>query len=510
MTEVSVTVTVGEGSEEHNHDLEYRSTLKHVHDRPDGVIELIPYRPYSMVIEDAMKPYIDRYNQRVEERYQAAWERYNSGEIKTKPRKRDYRKMEDSYIFESHGEKYRNPHTGKVEEAPLFRSIIVGIGDREDRQTGRITEEQAREIFRDVIAKFREKFPDFLLLGATLHLDEQGFYHAHIDYKPMYEKSEPDAEKGQKRRGLDVGTGQEAALEHMGFKPEQSIINGRDKAPLLFNAFRNEIYRMMESSMAEHGLRLQYGVSARKEPEKDSSRNQKLEVWQATQDAAREMQHKKNLALDIVAQDTVSPEGLKAAMAAVSDLNNTLRKVQDSPRTTMRNGYVVNFTLFDQMKSAVANVVKTMGYLLQKLKQALADVELYKPYKAKYEKLEAQHKELQQDFATLREGARGLMKENRSLVEENTDLKDKHNAKDKLLAVGEYEGRNLLDWYREIEAAAERKKRQKETDAEIRAKTGPMSMDEVKEYSRQIRAAKPDPVPQQPQKQKPKQKDISD
>lgn len=501
MTEMSVTVTVGEGSEEHNHDLEYRSTLKHVHDRPDGVVELIPYRSYQTVINEAVKPYIDRYNQRVEERYQAAWDRYNAGKIKTKPRKRDFRKMTYDYTAEVFGEKFRNPHTGKVEEAPMFRSLIIGIGDREDRQSGRITEAKAKEIFRTVADGFKEKFPDFLLLGASLHLDEEGFFHAHIDYKPLYEKTLPDAEQGQKRRGLDVGTGQEAALEHMGFKPEQSIINGRDKAPLLFNAFRNEIYRMMESAMAEQGLRLQYGVSARKDPEKDSSRNQKLEVWQATQDAAREMQHKKNLALDIVSQDNVSPEGFKAVMAAVEDLNDTLQKVQESPQTAFRKEYKITFALFDQLKSMVRSVQETIGHLLHKLNQAMADVELYRPYKAKYEKLEAQHKELQRDYSALREGARGLIKE-------NADLKDKHKAKDQLLAVGQYEGRNLLDLYHEIEAMTEKKNRQRKADAEIQAKSGPsgpMTMDKVKEDIGRIRASEP-ASSQQPERQQPKKK----
>lgn len=454
MTEVSATVTVGEGSEAHNHDLEYRSTLTHVHDRPDGVIELIPYRNYSIVIEEAMKPYIDRYNQRVEERYQAAWERYNAGEIKTKPRKRDFQKMSDCYLYEVDGEKYRNPHTGKVEEAPMFRSIIVGIGDREDRQTGRITEEQAKAIFAKVIAEFREKFPAFLLLGATLHLDEQGFYHAHIDYKPMYEKAEPDAEKGQKRRGLDVGTGQEAALEHMGFKPEQSIINGRDKAPLLFNAFRNEIYRMMESAMAEHGLRLQYGVSARKEPEKDSSRNQKLDAWQATQDAARDLQHKKNVALDIVSQDKVSPEGLKAAMAAVEDLNTTLQKVQESPQTVMRNGYKVTFTLFDQLKSMVESLKENIGHLLHKLDQAMSDVELYKPFKEKFERLKVRSEDMERELLPLREEVKALKKENAAL-QERVDLRDT------FLEQGDYAGKNMMAAVREIEAAEEKRRKQK-------------------------------------------------
>ena len=44
MNEVSVTITAGEGCEEHNHGLEYRSKLEHTHDTSkDTVIELVPY-----------------------------------------------------------------------------------------------------------------------------------------------------------------------------------------------------------------------------------------------------------------------------------------------------------------------------------------------------------------------------------------------------------------------------------------------------------------------------------
>ena len=75
--------------------------------------------------------------------------------------------MTYDYTAEVFGEKFRNPHTGKVEEAPLFRSIIVGIGDREDRHSGRITEAQAKEIFRAVIAEFKETF-DYLPLRKIL------------------------------------------------------------------------------------------------------------------------------------------------------------------------------------------------------------------------------------------------------------------------------------------------------------------------------------------------------
>ena len=45
MLEMSATVTVGEGSEKHNHSIGYRSQeLKHTHDTSkETVIELVPY-----------------------------------------------------------------------------------------------------------------------------------------------------------------------------------------------------------------------------------------------------------------------------------------------------------------------------------------------------------------------------------------------------------------------------------------------------------------------------------
>lgn len=79
MTELSVTVTFGIGSECHNHDLDYRDALEHVTSRPDGVVELIPYRPYNIVINEYMKPYIDAYNAKVGERYEAALQRHKVG-----------------------------------------------------------------------------------------------------------------------------------------------------------------------------------------------------------------------------------------------------------------------------------------------------------------------------------------------------------------------------------------------------------------------------------------------
>lgn len=360
MVELSVTVTVGSGSETHNHDLEYRATLKHVHGKPDGVIELIPYVPYQEQINEAVRPYIKKYNEEVDRRYQAAWDRYNSGQIKTKPRKRDYKHVDYDYYTEHLHDEYYNKKLDTYVNLPMWRSMIIGIGDREDRQAGRLTEGQARRIMTDAVQEIIKKFPHLLILGATLHLDEEGFYHIHLDYKPFFEK-----DIGQ---GLGFCIGQESALEAMGFRPEQSIINARDKAPLLFNAMRNKIYRIIEREMAEEGLRLQYGVSKTKDPEKDSSKNQRLEDWKDVQDSKRELQHQKNIILDAIEKDEVLPEDIEEATSSVQKITDVLRRIMLYPRyRAAKNNVVVEYRLLDQLKSFTEDLSVYMGVIYAEL-----------------------------------------------------------------------------------------------------------------------------------------------
>lgn len=358
MKEISVTITVGLGSEQHNHDVEYRKTLEHVDSEKGKVIELIEYRPYRNQVNEALSPYINEYNNKVLARYKAAWDRYNAGEIKTKPRRRDYQQEDPDYFTAHAHDKYFNRNTKTQEDIPMYRSIIIGLGDQKDREKGNLTEEQAQKIFGVVVEKFRADFPNFLLLGATMHTDEKGFYHIHIDYKPLY-----DRDIGQ---GLNVGVGLDSALERMGYQPEQSIMNGRDKAPLLFNAMRNQIYRRVEAAMAIEGLRMQYNATQKKDPGKDSSTNQRLGNWQATQDAVREIQHSKNVALDILERDEVTPEEVKTAITAIEDMSSKLEEIKQSPRSRLaKEKVVVVFNLLDQLGSFVQSIYSFFAAIIK-------------------------------------------------------------------------------------------------------------------------------------------------
>lgn len=355
MREISVTATVGEGSERHNHDLDYRATLKHVHERPEGVIELVPYRDYREQINELVRPYIDAYNAKVDQRYQDAWDRYNAGEIKTKPRKRDYPKEKYDYYNEHLHDTFYNRATNKHEEQPMFRELIVGLGDKADRESGVITQEEAVDVLSKVVARFQEDFPSFHVLGATVHVDETGFYHLHLDYKPFYTNNY--------EQGLGFNIGHESALKHMGLEPEQSIINGRDKVPILFNAFRNKIYYAAEEALSGHGIRLQYGVSQQKDPGKDSSVKQSQEAWLATRTAARELQHQKNVVLDVLAKDKTLPDELKNVAGVINDVSKTLDAIESTPRTRIKGEVKISFHLFDQLKSFVNRLVEAFAAL---------------------------------------------------------------------------------------------------------------------------------------------------
>ncbi len=361
---ISCTCTVGVSSEAHNHDLEYRQTLEHVHGSKEDIIELIPYESYKDQINRILKPFIDAYNRRRQKLYEAAWVKYNNGLIKNKPRKRDYALMDYDYFTEHYEESYYNRNKNQHMTKRLWRGLIIGLGDKEDRKNNIITREEAIDVIQKLIESWPNFFPALKLLGATIHLDEEGFYHAHIDYFPIFIR--PKAEK--QAHGIQASHSQEGALVYMGYTPEQSIINATDKVPIVFNAFRNRIYLEVESLLSTHGIRLEYGVSKRKEPTKDSSTNQQLKNWQDTQDGVLEAQKKKNHILDIIENDDVTPEGVKTALKTANELETLLTKVSQQKRSrTNKDNVVVPFSLFDQIQSVIKNIVDAIAHLLQRI-----------------------------------------------------------------------------------------------------------------------------------------------
>lgn len=417
---VSTTITVGEGSEKHNHDLQYRSGLDHIKDagRAGGVVELIPYtKSYEQQIDERRKDAIDRYNKRVDERYAAAWERYKNGEIKSKPKKKDFQHKGYDYCAQWHA-KYDGVPDGKRGKPKLWRELIIGFGDQHDRDAGIITDEQAKRIAAFVVAKWQEKYPSLPLLGATLHQDERGFHHMHIDADVFYEKA------GENMRDLDVGSCFEDALELMGVPAEQSIINGRDKVPLRFNGLRNELYRWVEEAYQREGLLWDKGCTERKAPGKDSGVHTSLERWQATQDAERAIQAEKNEVLDVMLPviqngEPLTQEQIDHAAQHVAKMGQLMDEVAQTEYTFNRKEKKLSVKLFDQLQSVWGHAAESFATLSKAVTDAIGDRDRWK---ARYEGLKAKANakvgELAQTIETWKAAYGKLEKENQELRDE--------------------------------------------------------------------------------------------
>ena len=75
-----------------------------------------------------------------------------------------------------------------------------------------------------------------------------------------------------------------------------------------------------------------------------------------------DLQHTKNHVLDVIQKDDVSPEEFKEVMKAAAGIQGMLDQIEKQPRSRLdKNKVVVEFKLFDQLKSFVADVTRTVG-----------------------------------------------------------------------------------------------------------------------------------------------------
>ena len=421
MREISITATVGHGNEIHNHDLEYRKTLKHVHDCKDGIIELIEYVDYQTKINAIMKPYIDEYNAKVEERYQKAWERYKAGETRSKPKSKDYQKMGYDYYSDHLDDVYYDQHAGLTKPLPLWRELIIGLGDREDRQNEIVSKEEAERIFRGFVQRWKERFPNLVLLGATMHTDEEGFYHMHVDYKPLVER--------EQKKGLNVSLSHEEAFKEMGLKREQALINGRDKAPLYFNGFRNACYQILREEMRQEGIYQLEGATAKKRPEQDATTHQDLDdfksrndVWNETREKSFELQHQMNIIYDVIDHGEPTKENVEKIMRSADEFNAIMTEIQTSPkvRLSKTDERKVSFHLLDQLRTFGDNIAQFLGEIAVAFKDLVKQI---RDLKTENKALKAENEELQVQYDELSYAYDDLFEENKTLKEENKQLK---------------------------------------------------------------------------------------
>lgn len=318
MIELSVSVTLGNGCEQHNHDSGYRLTLDHVLAMDGGELELVPYNAYNSYINNLLRPAIDEYNARRQSKYQEELDRYANGERANKPKKQAYLPMSYDYAGDHERRYIRNPSTNRVESIPLYREIIIKIGGIDDRVSGTLPDDVAILICKEILSKIADSFPLLKIIGCTAHMNELGTIHLHIDFVPI-------SQKPAWKNGLPISLGLNNALTQMGHTPETSIMCAKaERAPILFNALRNRVYRICEEALVNHGYRMQYEATVKNYPSLDPSAQRSLHEFQYLADHARWIQHCKNVTLEFLDTENLQLEDLASAIQAFKRISESI------------------------------------------------------------------------------------------------------------------------------------------------------------------------------------------
>ena len=402
ISDISTAITGGYGSERHNADPYYRATLEHVDSTTEDIVHIIPYVPYRDRINAIVKPYIDEYNARVDQRYREAEARYAAGERKKMPDRKRFVHRGYDYYEDERSRTHYSRAAGQVQLVSLYRSLIIHLGTREDRASGVITTEIALKIFQRLLEVFQERFPRFILLSATVHLGEYGDssleilggFHLHIDYMPMYPRDNP-------RSGLAFGTGFDATMAYMGYEPEDSIIIDHHR-PLQFNTMRNALYRAVEKILPDYGLRLSLGVTAMKDPDKNASVNLPMPAWQAYIRDAERLQKAKNAWLNVLLADEVSPESVKGCLASLAVVDKTLEELQNAPRTLGGKDYRFPVQSYSRLKEAVSIMKDAFAHVILQGQQASERAEQADELEQQLQTLQANYDRLLAEVQTLR------------------------------------------------------------------------------------------------------------
>lgn len=312
-------VTVGHGSERHNHNLAFRkNVLQHTENTNEStVVELMKYTDYRTLINELMKPYIDEYNKNQDKKYNDDLDRYAKGELKNKPKKsnKKYKHKDDDYYTERINSVVYNRKTKQKTHQKAFDEVCVGFGSAETKHD--YSRDEVEEIMRNTLEDIKKKFPNIWILGATIHFDEAGNHHMHIDYLPIYFK-----DQDKDFRELRIGINIDECMKGMGFEPSLSLINKSKKKPLYFNTFRNSIDFILEEKLNEHQILVERGVT------KDRVNKEHLDKdeWLQTKVAANEIQNFKN---DLLIQTEVISEKLEEKTDKLEDVEAALEKYSE-------------------------------------------------------------------------------------------------------------------------------------------------------------------------------------
>lgn len=215
MEKISCSCTWGEGNINHNFNKQSRSRQEHIDkNRIDDniILKEITEKTIEQEFNKIFAEDVKEYNEK---------------------QKRNDRKINSYYQKVKNDKKIRAP----------FREVIYQVGNKDNSK-----DPETREKMINVLIKFYDEFesnyPRLKIIGGAIHLDESS-PHLHLDVVPY-------AEGG--KNGLKHKVSFEKAIEQMGFTPEQSEVNKDEKAPLIFNGFRNHSMKLLEDLLNGVGM----------------------------------------------------------------------------------------------------------------------------------------------------------------------------------------------------------------------------------------------------------------
>ena len=215
MEKISCSCTWGDGNINHNFNKKSRSRQEHIDKtRIDDniILKEISEKTIEQEFNKIFAEDVKEYNEK---------------------QKRNDRKIISYYQKVKNDKKIRAP----------FREVIYQVGNKDNSKDPEIREKMINVLIK-FYDEFESNYPRLKIIGGAIHLDE-ACPHLHLDVVPYAEGN---------KKGMKHKVSFEKAIEQMGFVPEQSEVNKDEKAPLIFNGFRNHSMRLLEELLNGVGM----------------------------------------------------------------------------------------------------------------------------------------------------------------------------------------------------------------------------------------------------------------
>jgi hypothetical protein len=283
-------------------------------------------------------------------------------------------------------------HVQKSKTLNTQKEMIIGVGSKEDWD---LLSYEDKKVAGQAIAKYVEEFMEanknnIYVYNATVHLDEGGAPHAHINFIPLAHGY---------RNGLSTQPSWSKALDQLGYK-------GKNKAP--FIAFRKAEVERVEKIINEIGITRKLGK---------------------TNDIANVQAYKEVKRLE---------EQAKAKEAEIGALEQEYSKKDQElkKRATEQAQALTDFNqkLESKVKSKESELEQLEGELAEK--QARSQKAGATAHQARQEALEAKQakEQAQNEAQSLKAEVERLKSEKKTVQEEAEKLKAQVEAKEQVLA----------------------------------------------------------------------------